>query len=44
LGSDYRNGEEEASVNGEGGRAAKMEEGRSGIARGYVVGEDERRH
>lgn len=36
LGSDYRDEEGEAG----GARAAKMEEGRSGIARGYVVGEE----
>jgi diphthamide biosynthesis protein 2 len=41
LGSDYRDEEEEGRV---GGNAAKMEEGRSGIARGYVVGDEERRH
>jgi len=36
LGTDYRDEEAEGRVDG---RAAKMEEGRSGIARGYVVGE-----
>ncbi|KAF1938817.1 diphthamide biosynthesis protein 2 [Clathrospora elynae] len=42
LGSDYKNGDEEnGSTNG---RAAKMEEGRSGIARGYVVGDEGRKH
>ncbi|KAF1911284.1 putative diphthamide synthesis protein-domain-containing protein [Ampelomyces quisqualis] len=41
LGSDYRGEEEEGRVDG---HAAKMEEGRSGIARGYVVGAEERRH
>ena len=41
LGSDYNNEEEE----GTGVRhAAKMEEGRSGIARGYHVGEDVQKH
>lgn len=40
LGSDYRDEEE----NGGHGNAAKMEEGRSGIARGYVVGDEERIH
>ncbi|KAK7183678.1 diphthamide biosynthesis protein 2 [Paraphaeosphaeria sporulosa] len=40
LGSDYRDEEE----NGVSGNAAKMEEGRSGIARGYVVGDEERIH
>jgi diphthamide biosynthesis protein 2 len=40
LGSDYNNEEQE-----EGSRhAAKMEEGRSGIARGYHVGDDEQKH
>jgi diphthamide biosynthesis protein 2 len=38
LGSDYQDAE------GGGERAAKMEEGRSGIARGYVVGEEGSRH
>jgi diphthamide biosynthesis protein 2 len=42
LGSDYQNDEERhPSV---GIQAAKMEEGRSGIARGYVVGEDGGKH
>ncbi|KAF1832101.1 diphthamide biosynthesis protein [Decorospora gaudefroyi] len=42
LGSDYRNDEEQLpNVNA---RAAKMEEGRSGIAKGYVVGEEGGRH
>ncbi|OAK96305.1 diphthamide biosynthesis protein [Phaeosphaeriaceae sp. SRC1lsM3a] len=41
LGSDYRGEEEEGRVDG---RAAKMEEGRSGIARGYVVGDENQRH
>lgn len=41
LGSDYKGDEEEGRVNG---HAAKMEEGRSGIARGYVVGNEEGRH
>ncbi|CAA9956523.1 diphthamide biosynthesis protein [Pyrenophora teres f. maculata] len=40
LGSDYQNGEEDVSGEVAGDRAAKMEEGRSGIARGYVVGEE----
>ncbi|KAF2449397.1 diphthamide biosynthesis protein [Karstenula rhodostoma CBS 690.94] len=40
LGSDYRDEE----GNGTNGNAAKMEEGRSGIARGYVVGDEERIH
>lgn len=40
LGSDYRADEEEGRVNG---HAAKMEEGRSGIARGYHVGDEERK-
>jgi diphthamide biosynthesis protein 2 len=38
LGTDYQDGE------GGGERAAKMEEGRSGIAKGYVVGEEGPRH
>jgi diphthamide biosynthesis protein 2 len=42
LGSDYKNEEEQHPSVGE--SAAKMEEGRSGIARGYVVGEEGRRH
>ncbi|KAL5439950.1 hypothetical protein PMIN07_005898 [Paraphaeosphaeria minitans] len=41
LGSDYREEEGEKGVRG---NAAKMEEGRSGIARGYVVGDEERIH
>jgi diphthamide biosynthesis protein 2 len=41
LGTDYQDEEEEGRANG---HAAKMEEGRSGIARGYVVGDEERRH
>lgn len=42
LGSDFRSEDEaNAKVNG---NAAKMEEGRSGIASGYVVGDDERMH
>ncbi|KAJ4359725.1 Diphthamide biosynthesis protein 2 [Didymosphaeria variabile] len=41
LGSDYRDEEENEAVNG---NAAKMEEGRSGIARGYVVGKEDRVH
>ncbi|RAR05632.1 lysophospholipase-like protein [Stemphylium lycopersici] len=41
LSSDYQNAEDEGSG---GGRAAKMEEGRSGIARGYVVGEEGKIH
>ncbi|EDU40923.1 diphthamide biosynthesis protein [Pyrenophora tritici-repentis] len=44
LGSDYQNGEEDGSGEVTGGRAAKMEEGRSGIAKGYVVGEEGRIH
>lgn len=40
LGSDYREEEE----NGGNANAAKIEEGRSGIARGYVVGDEERVH
>jgi diphthamide biosynthesis protein 2 len=39
LGTDYSGEEESGAVNG---HAAKMEEGRSGIARGYVVGEGEK--
>ncbi|KAI4909500.1 hypothetical protein J4E90_008197 [Alternaria incomplexa] len=43
LGTDYRDVEDgEEGVGGK--RAAKMEEGRSGIARGYVVGEQGSRH
>jgi diphthamide biosynthesis protein 2 len=41
LGTDYRGEEEEGRVNG---HAAKMEEGRSGIARGYYVGDEEGKH
>ncbi|KAF2020867.1 diphthamide biosynthesis protein [Aaosphaeria arxii CBS 175.79] len=41
LGSDYREQEEEGAVNG---HAARIEEGRSGIARGYVVGDDATKH
>jgi diphthamide biosynthesis protein 2 len=41
LGTDYQGEEEEGRANG---HAAKMEEGRSGIARGYVVGDEEKRH
>ncbi|RMZ74619.1 diphthamide biosynthesis 2 [Pyrenophora seminiperda CCB06] len=44
LGSDYQNGEADGGGEATGGRAAKMEEGRSGIARGYVVGEEGRIH
>jgi diphthamide biosynthesis protein 2 len=40
LGSDIQT-HEEAGVDGQG---ARMEEGRSGIARGYVVGDDDRVH
>jgi diphthamide biosynthesis protein 2 len=43
LGSDYRDPEGNGGANGS-GNAAKMEEGRSGIARGYVVGDEERMH
>ena len=42
LGSDYQNAEDEGAAGS--GRAAKMEEGRSGIARGYVVGEEGKIH
>ncbi|KAI4686046.1 uncharacterized protein J4E88_003883 [Alternaria novae-zelandiae] len=42
LGTDYRDVEDEEEAGGK--RAAKMEEGRSGIARGYVVGEQGSRH
>ncbi|KAF2116119.1 diphthamide biosynthesis protein 2 [Lophiotrema nucula] len=38
LGSDYRS--EDTANSGGPERAAKVEEGRSGIARGYVVGDD----
>lgn len=41
LGTDYGVEEDNAAVSG---HAAKMEEGRSGIARGYVVGEEGRKH
>ena len=41
LGSDYNNGNGEES---EGKHAAKMEEGRSGIARGYHVGLEGHKH
>jgi diphthamide biosynthesis protein 2 len=40
LGSDFQ-AHEETGVDGQG---ARMEEGRSGIARGYVVGDDDRVH
>jgi len=40
LGSDYQNGQDDGSAQGADGRAAKMEEGRSGIAKGYHVGEE----
>jgi diphthamide biosynthesis protein 2 len=40
LGTDYSGEEEEGRASGH----AKMEEGRSGIARGYVVGADKGRH
>ncbi|EMD93453.1 hypothetical protein COCC4DRAFT_191737 [Bipolaris maydis ATCC 48331] len=43
LGSDYQNGEDGEEGVGS-ARAAKMEEGRSGIARGYVVGDEGRIH
>ncbi|KAF3006425.1 Diphthamide biosynthesis protein 2 [Curvularia kusanoi] len=43
LGSDYNNPENEEGGSGS-GHAAKMEEGRSGIARGYHVGEDGQKH
>ncbi|KAL1801479.1 hypothetical protein ACET3X_001821 [Alternaria dauci] len=43
LGTDYRDAEDGADGPG-GARAAKMEEGRSGIARGYVVGEQGSKH
>ena len=43
LGSDYQ--EQDNGEAGTGGvRAAKMEQGRSGIARGYVVGDESTRH
>lgn len=42
LGSDYKDEEgQNPAING---HAATMEEGRSGIARGYVVGDEGRRH
>ena len=41
LGSDYNSPENE---DGGSGHAAKMEEGRSGIARGYHVGDDAQKH
>jgi diphthamide biosynthesis protein 2 len=41
LGTDYPAQEEDGHVNG---TSAKMEEGRSGIARGYVVGENGTKH
>ncbi|KAF2690031.1 diphthamide biosynthesis protein [Lentithecium fluviatile CBS 122367] len=41
LGSDYTMQEKEGGVDGQG---ARMQEGRSGIARGYVVGGEERVH
>jgi diphthamide biosynthesis protein 2 len=41
LGTDYTAQEEDGQVNG---TSARMEEGRSGIARGYVVGEDGIKH
>jgi diphthamide biosynthesis protein 2 len=41
LGSDFHTQEEEVGTNGQG---ARMEEGRSGIARGYVVGDEDRVH
>jgi len=44
LGTDYQNDEDGGSGEAAGGRAAKIEEGRSGVARGYVVGEDARIH
>ena len=43
LGSDYNNPESEEGGTGS-GHAAKMEEGRSGIARGYHVGDDAQKH
>lgn len=42
LGSDYQ--EQDGEQGTSGARAAKMEEGRSGIARGYVVGDEGTRH
>lgn len=41
LGSDYRGEEDEGRVNG---HAAKMEEGRRGVARGYLVGDEGQKH
>ncbi|KAL5115843.1 Diphthamide biosynthesis protein 2 [Pleosporales sp. CAS-2024a] len=41
LGTDYRDEEEDGMANG---HAAKMEEGRRGVARGYVVGDDRDKH
>lgn len=43
LGSDYNTPEGEQGGSG-GAHAAKMEEGRSGIARGYHVGEEAEKH
>jgi diphthamide biosynthesis protein 2 len=43
LGTDYRDAEDGEDGKGD-ARAAKMEEGRSGIARGYVVGDQGSRH
>ena len=40
LGSDYKEVDEGVTIEG----AAKMEEGRSGIARGYAVGNDDKLH
>ncbi|USP81588.1 hypothetical protein yc1106_08862 [Curvularia clavata] len=42
LGSDYQEQDGEQGTGG--ARAAKMEEGRSGIARGYVVGNEGTKH
>ncbi|EOA91878.1 Diphthamide biosynthesis protein 2 [Exserohilum turcicum] len=44
LGSDYRDGEDQEGAEHGANRAAKMEEGRSGVARGYVVGGEDTRH
>jgi len=45
LGSDYHQTEERQISSGRNSQhAAKMEQGRSGIAKGYVVGEQESRH
>jgi len=41
LGSDYRDEEDEGRVSG---HSAKMEEGRRGVARGYVVGNEGQKH